>query len=157
MSSRPGGRRSSDRCERGAGSVLTLALVAVLLTVTLAVAACGGLLSAHRQAQSAADLAALAGAVEAARGGDGCAAAARVAELNGARSVRCSVEGTEVRVVTGVRGPRWAGFRAELVGEAVAGPRGQRPSVMPGQRPSVMPGQRPSALAASWATAGARS
>lgn len=110
--------------ERGAGTLLALTLTSVLLTVGVALAACVGLVHAHRQAQAAADLAALAGAVAASRGEDACAAAAEVADLNGASLRGCRVETGRVRVVTGVPGPRWAGFSAELVGEAAAGPRG---------------------------------
>lgn len=110
------------RSERGAGTTLVLAMVGVVLTMAMAVAACAGILVAHRQAQAAADLAALAGAVAAARGGDGCGAASEVAALNGARLTSCVLEGRRVRVRAGVRGPAWAGFRRELLGEAVAGP-----------------------------------
>lgn len=117
--------------ERGAGTVFVLALVAVVLTVAMAVAACAGLLVAHRQAQSAADLAALAGAVAAGRGGDACAAAGEVAALNAARLASCEVDGPRVRVRAGVGGPTWAGFGRELVGEAVAGPDDAEPLTTP--------------------------
>lgn len=111
------------RCEQGAGTVLVLALTGVVLSVTLAVAACVGLFHAHRLAQSAADLAALGGAGAVVRGQDPCAAAEAVAVLNGARVLSCTVDGQRVRVRTAVAGPAWAGRRAELVGEALAGPR----------------------------------
>lgn len=113
----------ADRTERGAGTVLAVALAAVLLTLGVALAACVGIVHAQRQAQAAADLAALAGAVAADRGGDGCAAASEVAALNEARLVSCTPEGTRVWVRAGVLGPSWAGFGGEIVGEAVAGPR----------------------------------
>lgn len=118
----PGPGQGGVGAERGAGTVFVLALTGVVLTVAMAVAACAGLLVAHRQSQAAADLAALAGAVAVRRGADACAAARQVATLNEARLVSCLVDGRQVRVRAGVRGPAWAGFGREMLGEAVAGP-----------------------------------
>ena len=110
------------RGERGAATVLVLAMAGLLCFVALAVAGVGGLVRAHRSAQAAADLAALAAAVSASDGGDACEHAAVVAEANGAGLVSCSVRGLQARVVVEVAGPRWVGRRAILTGEARAGP-----------------------------------
>jgi secretion/DNA translocation related TadE-like protein len=108
--------------ERGAATVLVVAFLGLLLLVGAALGVVGAMFRAHRAAQSAADLAALSGAAAVARGEDPCAAAARVAEANGATLVSCAPDGFEVRVVAEVDGPRWLGQSADLVGEARAGP-----------------------------------
>lgn len=81
--------------ERGAGSVLALAVVAVVLAVTATLLALVVALAARHQAQSAADASALA-AADVASGlvaGVPCEAAARAAELGGSVLVGCVVEG----------------------------------------------------------------
>ena len=117
----PGGRG-----ERGAATVLVLAMAGVLLVVALAVALAEGLVVGHRRAQAAADLAALAGAGAAARGEDPCAAAGAVSVANGAALTACSTVGgdvtVEVRVAVAV--PALVGGEAELTGRARAGPGG---------------------------------
>ena len=60
--------------EDGAGSVLAVAMLGVLVTVTVAAAGVVGVVATHRAAQAAADLAALAGASALQDGGDACAA-----------------------------------------------------------------------------------
>ncbi|MGN0063892.1 MAG: Rv3654c family TadE-like protein [Nocardioides sp.] len=99
--------RSSD--ERGAATVLVVALAGLLCFVAVALAGAGGLVLAQREAQAAADLAALAGAVAAngTAGGDPCGQAHRVAVRNGARLTRCTEKaGTvDVDVEVDVRGP----------------------------------------------------
>jgi secretion/DNA translocation related TadE-like protein len=77
---------------------------------------------AHRVAQSAADLAALAGAQAQERGQDGCAAATLVAGANGATVDSCVVDGFDVRLQVTVPGPRWLGQHHDLSAEARAGP-----------------------------------
>ena len=115
-------RRHRGRGDRGAASVLTLALAGVLLLLGAALGVVAALVVAHRTAQSAADLAALAGAQSVADGADGCAVAARLAAANGAEVRACVVSGREVRVRVVVTGPRWLGQRADLEAEARAGP-----------------------------------
>lgn len=106
----------ADR-DRGAGTVLVIALVAVagVLAATLAVVGQG--LLAGARARSAADLAALSGATVVAvpaglvvtdpRAGDlACAAATDAAGRNGAAVTRCELSGGGVVTVTvGVPGP----------------------------------------------------
>jgi len=108
--------------ERGAATVLVVALLGLLLFVGAALGVVGALVRDHRAAQSAADLAALAAASALARGEDPCAAAASVAAANGAEAVGCAPDGLEVRVTVQVAGPRWLGQAADLGAEARAGP-----------------------------------
>jgi secretion/DNA translocation related TadE-like protein len=110
------------RDERGAATVLVLAFLGLLLFVGAALGVVGALVRAHRSAQSAADLAALAAASALARGDDPCVAAASVASANGADLVSCAPDGLEARVGVEVAGPRWLGQTADLQAEARAGP-----------------------------------
>ena len=114
-----GRRRCRD--ERGAATVVAIGLVGVLTFVTAACVGAAALVLAHRRAQVAADLAALAGASALQRGADPCAAAGTIAERQDVRLHGCLVEGEEVVVVTGVRvSPALGG--AELPARARAGP-----------------------------------
>jgi secretion/DNA translocation related TadE-like protein len=108
--------------DRGAATVLGVALLGVLLLVGAALGVVAAMVEAHRVAQSAADLAALAGAGAASDGSDGCAAAARVATANGAELTGCWPAGRDVRVEVTVAGPRWLGQDGDLVAAARAGP-----------------------------------
>ena len=93
------GRPGRVRDDVGAGTVLAVAMMGLLVTVTLT---CGGVVAvvaAHRQAQSAADLAALAGAAALQDGGDPCQHAGQIASRNGAHLTRCQVDGWDVAVV----------------------------------------------------------
>lgn len=117
------GRR---RDERGAAVVVAVGLVAVLVFVTAVCMAVVALVLAHRKAQVAADLAALAGASALQGGADPCAAAERIAVRQDARLTGCEVDGSDVVVATGVRvGVRLGG--AELPARARAGPVGLGP------------------------------
>ena len=109
--------------ERGGASVLAVALIGLLLLLGTALAAVTGLVVAHRQAQSAADLAALGAATALAAGQDGCARAAGVAASNGARLVGCAVQGRAVLVRVQVDGPWWRGSGGDPTAEARAGPQ----------------------------------
>ena len=112
------------RPPRGSASVLVISLVGVLVLVGLAAAFVTATAAAHRRAQSAADLAALAGAVVAQRDEDACAAAARVARGNHAALVECAVLGDDVLVTVRVASPELAGHEWSVVGRARAGPDG---------------------------------
>jgi secretion/DNA translocation related TadE-like protein len=86
-----------------------------MVVLTLAVAAIGltAAVSARHRAESAADLAALAGAAAVRDGGDGCRAAARVATANRATVARCLVgDDLSITVVVAVPLPqplrRWS-------------------------------------------------
>ncbi|WP_448062189.1 Rv3654c family TadE-like protein [Cellulomonas hominis] len=108
--------------DRGSGSVLALALIAVLLVVALALGMVSGALSARGTAQTAADLAALAGAEAARSGVSACGRAKAAAARNGAALVEC---------VAGDRGVvRVTTSRPSVLGTATAraraGPAGAR-------------------------------
>ena len=110
------------RRERGAASLLVVTCLALLLTVGAALGEVAALFRAHRSAQSAADLAALAGAAAGQRGDDACAAADRLASSNRAALLTCRMAGDDVVVRVEVAGPRWLGQSADPVAEARAGP-----------------------------------
>ncbi|MBM0123816.1 Rv3654c family TadE-like protein [Pimelobacter simplex] len=112
-----------SRSERGAATVLAVTLAGVLLLVGAATGVVGAIVVAHRRAQAAADLAALAGAVAVGHSGrDPCAAAAGVAQANGAVLATCQVDGADVLVEVRVGGPRWLGQDQDLMAAARAGP-----------------------------------
>ena len=117
---RPDARRAAARSDRGSVSLVVVACVGVLLLLGAALGVVGAMVRAHRQAQSAADLAALAVASGLGRGGDPCAAGAGIATANDARLVACEVDGREARVRVEVTGPHWLGQEADLAAEARA-------------------------------------
>lgn len=127
-------RTSRRAAEDGAGTLMATALVGVLVSVAVAGSAVVGLVAGHRQAQVAADLAALAAATALQQGGDPCNLASGIARRNGARLLGCRVEDWQVTVAVETRvrlpGGSWA-----LPARARAGPvgdlaRGQ--GVLPG-------------------------
>ncbi|MDM8085598.1 flp pilus-assembly TadE/G-like family protein [Cellulomonas cellasea] len=95
--------------DEGSGTVLALGLVAVVLTVMLALGLLVGAQSGRSRAQTAADLSALAGA-ELLRGGDGpaqveraCEIAGEVARRNGGELRDCRPDGGRVLAVSVAR------------------------------------------------------
>jgi secretion/DNA translocation related TadE-like protein len=108
--------------ERGSATPLVVSCAAVLLLLGCALGVVSAMVRAHRVAQSAADLAALAGAGALGRGGDACAVGAGLAQANGARLTGCAVRGREVTLRVVVTGPRWLGQVGDLAAEARAGP-----------------------------------
>jgi secretion/DNA translocation related TadE-like protein len=108
--------------ERGSAIPFTVACVALLLLVGSALGVVAAMVRAHRAAQSAADLAALAAASAVATGDDPCAAGADVAAANDALLTSCALAGREVTVQVVVEGPHWLGQPADLAAEARAGP-----------------------------------
>jgi secretion/DNA translocation related TadE-like protein len=113
---------SARRSERGSISPLVVACVGVLLLLGAALGVVSAMVRAHRDAQAAADLAALAVAQALGAGRDPCAAGAAIAAANRARLESCVVEGPDARVRVEVDGPQWLGQRADLAAEARAGP-----------------------------------
>ena len=111
-------RRGGD----GSASLLVVALTGVVVLLGLATAFLAATGAAHRRAQAAADLAALAGATAQQHGADACGAAAVVASHNGARATECLVDGDDVVVRVSLSGPEFLGRSWELVGRARAGP-----------------------------------
>lgn len=112
------------REEAGGASLFAVSMVAVLLLLGAALGVVAAMVTAHRTAQAAADLAALAGATSLQQGRDGCAQAAVVASANGASLTGCRTDGRDVWVDVRVTGPRWLGQVGDLSGRARAGPAG---------------------------------
>ena len=112
--------RASD--QRGAATLLVVTCAGLLLLVGSALGVVAAIVTAHRTAESAADLAALAGAAAHQQGGDGCARAAALANDNGARLTGCELTGGDVVVTVVVTGPRWLGQGSDLTAQARAGP-----------------------------------
>ena len=110
--------------ERGAVTVFAVACLAVLLLVGSALGVVAAMVRAHRAAQSAADLGALAAASALARGRDPCGPAAAIAEANGAELLSCEIHGQDALVTVEVAGPRWLGQTGDLSAQARAGPGG---------------------------------
>lgn len=110
--------------ERGAATILVVAMAGLLMAVGAAAGVVGAIVVAHRTAQSAADLAALAGAEALAghSGRDPCTSAGAVAAANGAGLGSCVVEDRDVVVEVTVAGPRWLGQDQDLSATARAGP-----------------------------------
>jgi secretion/DNA translocation related TadE-like protein len=100
--------------------------VTVLVTVTVGVLVWSGALVARQRAQSAADLAALAAARHAGRGGDACAAAARVVRASGANLIGCAAgSAADVLVEVEVEMPAASGLGVPPArARARAGPSG---------------------------------
>ncbi len=107
------------RSERGAATVLVVAMAGVLMFVTTGLAAAGGLVTSQRRAQAAADLAALAGA---SRLDEACARAGDVTGAYGAVLVSCRLDGAEVTVEVSVAGPQVPWRDVRVTAEARAGP-----------------------------------
>ncbi|GAA3820604.1 hypothetical protein GCM10022242_22850 [Nocardioides panacisoli] len=110
------------RDERGGATVFTISCIGLLLLLGAALSVVAAMVAAHREAQAAADLAALAAASAIADGGDPCGEGAAVAAANGARLTSCSIEGTDAVIEVVVTGPRWLGQTGDLTGQARAGP-----------------------------------
>lgn len=114
----------SRDCERGAGSILIVAiLAATVLAFALAVPLYRGL-AAHRISSAAADASALA-AADVAIGivsGEPCAVARTVAAANGAQLVACELDGLVATVAVTVAG---GGLLADSSATAGPPPRAQ--------------------------------
>lgn len=110
------------RDERGAATVLALMVASVLVMLGLAGVWVGAVVARHRAAQSAADLAALAGALAVQDGRNPCGAVEEIARANAARPTRCTVVGEDVWVTVQVEAPGLLGRKPSVVGRAHAGP-----------------------------------
>lgn len=115
-------QRHSRLVDRGSMTVLSLAVVGVVLTLTVAGLVLASAVVASHRARLAADLGALAGA-SALQRGDGataaCARAARVATANRARVGSCAVDGATLTLSVDVVAPGWG---SPAVARARAGP-----------------------------------
>lgn len=102
MRSRHGRRRRNSR-EDGLAGLWTVWAVGVVVLVTAAVLAWVAAVTARQQAENAADMSALAGAKAHLAGGDGCAAATRVARTMEARVTVCRPGSGSVLVIVAMR------------------------------------------------------
>ncbi|WP_024795078.1 Rv3654c family TadE-like protein [Tomitella biformata] len=109
--------------DRGAGTVFAAFALLALLLLAAAGIEIGGAVTARHRAQSAADFAALAAAGEVALGGEGCAAALRLADRNGGELSSCVVEGADVVVRVTVALPLGLPLGSVGLGPAVAAAR----------------------------------
>jgi len=114
--------------------MLMIGVMIVITVVALAGCCVAGYAVAVHQARSAADLAALSGAVELARGGDACGAARDIARANAARVTSCEQVGDPIDFVVTVEVEREVPVRTWLHGlprsvgaRAHAGPVGLSP------------------------------
>lgn len=110
------------RSEVGVVTSTVLLVASALAVLALAAVAGGQVLVAHRQAGSAADLGALAGAVALQRGQDACAAARRLVVRSDARVRTCQVSAERVRLTVTVD-LGVAGRQVGVSARAHAGPR----------------------------------
>ncbi|MBS1695811.1 MAG: flp pilus-assembly TadE/G-like family protein, partial [Actinobacteria bacterium] len=95
-------RWNPPRDDSGSATLLGVAVIAVLLTVTAGMAVVGSAVIARHRAQAAADLAALAAAQGLAAGEAlGCGEAARVAAAMRTEVLACTVDGLDVTVTVG--------------------------------------------------------
>lgn len=111
--------------ERGAASIVMVAVLAFAVVAGTAAARAGSAAVASARADAAADAAALAGADMLALGrgaGPAAAAARRTAEMNGARLITCECGGPYVTVHVRVKVAGLAQARATARAEVAAGP-----------------------------------
>ncbi|MBW3084894.1 hypothetical protein KEM60_01084 [Austwickia sp. TVS 96-490-7B] len=104
--------------DNGSGTVLTLAVVTVLISLILGLLALAAAVLASHRAATAADLAALAAAASV--GGDACSRGGLVAAAHGATLERCVLDGDDVDITVSVP-TDWPALPAAR-GRAKAGP-----------------------------------
>jgi secretion/DNA translocation related TadE-like protein len=109
--------------DRGAASILILALGLLMVAAGVAGSAIGNTRVARHRAHNAADLGALAGAMQAVYGeADACARAARFVTANGGRMTGCTVTGLEIVVRAQVEVRPLPGLVRQAEAAARAGP-----------------------------------
>lgn len=122
-------RRGRD--DRGSVTLFGVFVIGVLTLVTLACVGVAGIVVAHRRAQGAADLAALAAATAIQHGRSPCAVAADVVGRNGGRLRGCRVQGETVLLRVDVATVRILGRVRLTQARARAGPVGQGAGLVP--------------------------
>jgi secretion/DNA translocation related TadE-like protein len=109
--------------DRGAASILVLAVGLVLVAAGVAGAAVGAARVGRHVARTAADLGALAGAVRAIEGRDAaCARAAQLVAANGGRTRSCRLDGLDVVLEVEVTVTPLPGLTRSATAVARAGP-----------------------------------
>lgn len=114
----------AGRDEQGSATPFAVAVIGLLLFLGAALGVVAAIVVTHRAAQSAADLAALAGADALQTARDPCGPARAIASRNGAVLRSCRVAGEDVTVTVRMDGPRWLGQSGDLTAIARAGPDG---------------------------------
>jgi secretion/DNA translocation related TadE-like protein len=113
-------RRAADR---GAATIMVLAVGLVLIGLAAAGAAVGAARVARHEARTAADLGALAGAVRVLEGPDAaCARAGELVSRNGGRLASCTVDGLDLIVAAEVDVTPLPGLTRTARAMARAGP-----------------------------------
>lgn len=113
------GRRGD---EAGAGTVFGLAFLAVIAVAAVVAIGVAAIVLAHRRAESAADLAAIAAASGFQRGVDPCSEAQRVALANAAEMTGCTMDGPNA--IVEVASVASVGIELSMPARARAGPEG---------------------------------
>ncbi|BCB86430.1 Rv3654c family TadE-like protein [Phytohabitans suffuscus] len=112
-----------ERADRGAATVMVLALGLALVGLGAAGAAVGAARVARHEARAAADLGALAGAMRILEGPDAaCARAGELVSRNGGRLAACTVEGLDLVVAVEVDVAPLPGVTGTARAAARAGP-----------------------------------
>lgn len=112
-----------DADDRGMATVWAAGVIAVLMSLTVFGLHLGGVILARHHAESAADLAALAGAGSVVAGeGYACARARQVTDRMRVRLVSCSARGWDMLVQVAARPGGPAGSLGEATARARAGP-----------------------------------
>lgn len=134
-------RLAGCRAEAGSATVFGVFVIGVLTLFTAACAGIAGIVVAHRQAQSAADLGSLAAAVALQQGQAPCAAGADVVGRNGARLLDCRVQGETVLLRVDVATALINGWVRNTAASARAGPAGPGAGLAPTE-PEPQSGQQ---------------
>lgn len=112
--------------DRGVATVWAAGVIAVLVSMAVFGLRLGEAMVARHHAESAADLAALAGAAVAVAGEqDACAQARRVTDRMRVRLESCHTQGWDVRVDVEAQPAGWLGGLGAATGRARAGPVAQ--------------------------------
>jgi secretion/DNA translocation related TadE-like protein len=115
-------RSRALKAETGIATVSAVTAIGLICVLAVALVQVGIVVVAKHRAQTAADLAALAGSAAILRGGDGCATAGRVAERNGADLARCRTDLAVVTVEAERPAELMGRFRFRAIAEARAAP-----------------------------------
>lgn len=114
---------SGLRGDRGAASLLLLAVGLSLVSFAVGGAAVGAARIARHEARTAADFGALAGAARAFEGAEAaCSRAAELVSVNGARMTSCELDGLEVTVRAEITVTPLPGVIRQVTAAARAGP-----------------------------------
>lgn len=108
--------------DRGAVTVHAAAVAVLLVTAALIVTEIAGLVRLRHRVAAAADLAALSATQASVAGGDGCAAARRIAGRNGAEVLTCRMDYDVATITARAESRAWWGHRWAFEQKARAAP-----------------------------------